>query len=527
MRLAWTLDDLLTADSDTARMHFSATAWPLNTPADRKLFVEVFGRISFDSDPQAVRRHFESALTAAARQAISVRDVAYWLSDAGRSDMTATLKKAADAVAFNCGISIGHPMEIEIDSPTYRRRQLDSAQRQWAEESAAGRLEHAERTLALLGRFESLRQSSPQLNPAQILQQLAPLDQGKTLQALLMADASRTAANLWIASGSQLLKLLLPSAQLLPDNASLATGGQDLMSDPKSETKPLASSAPETVFTSPTPIRSVRPAEISGRQTLLLGSQNSVIRLDPASTAQSICYCDDDTPRQMGFNSTVLLDNTLWAAHGQAGLVAWNVDRPESPLNALRPDVLQKQANASSDRPGHLLKLDDQRALFAVGPSLLLLTADGKITPLHPPRGDDDSSIVAILDEHQTIAILHASGQLLRLHCPGLEIAARQRPTASTTAAAPLPWMGTVRLLLATAEGPIRCLSRDDPLVTQYLSPYRALAILNATAGCIAAVTSDRQRLIIWNSWDSSSPVADYSITSLTRHRIADMAFAK
>jgi hypothetical protein len=325
-----------------------------------------------------------------------------------------------------------------------------------------------------------------------------------------LADASQKSATLWIASGPQLLKLTLPAGSASAEAGSLIPE------------KIPSSSAPF-----PTPLRSIRATEIAAQPTLLLGAQNSVIRLDPALSEQSVCYHDEPIPRQMGFNSAVILDDTLWAAHSEAGLIAWAIDQPNTPLRALRSDHLQQQTRAASARPGNLIGLDDQRALFALGPSLLLLTADGTITPVPHLSPEGEATIVAILDEHETIAILHADGQLLRLHRSTLDIAARQRPTGQIASATSLPWMGTIRLLLATAEGPIHCIGRDDPLITRYLSPHRALPILAATSGWIAAVSSDRQRLILWNTWDTAKPALDFPITPQTRHRIADIVFAK
>jgi hypothetical protein len=52
------------------------------------------------------------------------------------------------------------------------------------------------------------------------------------------------------------------------------------------------------------------------------------------------------------------------------------------------------------------------------------------------------------------------------------------------------------------------------------------LAALAATNGLIAGVSADRQRVVIWNSWDPRRPAAEINVTARTRHRIADVAFA-
>jgi hypothetical protein len=77
--------------------------------------------------------------------------------------------------------------------------------------------------------------------------------------------------------------------------------------------------------------------------------------------------------------------------------------------------------------------------------------------------------------------------------------------------------------LLAGEEGPVQCVGVDDPLVTHYASPYRGLRAVSATAEWIAAVSPDRQRLVLWNSWEGRQPAGEVFLTALARHRIADI----
>jgi hypothetical protein len=66
----------------------------------------------------------------------------------------------------------------------------------------------------------------------------------------------------------------------------------------------------------------------------------------------------------------------------------------------------------------------------------------------------------------------------------------------------------------------------DDDLVTQYVSPHRELRVVTASAERVVAVSSDRQRLIVWNTWDGRKPVAEIYLAGIARHRVADAAFA-
>ena len=92
-------------------------------------------------------------------------------------------------------------------------------------------------------------------------------------------------------------------------------------------------------------------------------------------------------------------------------------------------------------------------------------------------------------------------------------------------AAAALPWLGELRLLLAGDDGPVQCIGFDDQLVTQYATVHRGLRLLAGSAGVVAAVSPDRQRLILWNSWEGRRPAAEVAVAAVAKHRIADVTF--
>jgi hypothetical protein len=49
---------------------------------------------------------------------------------------------------------------------------------------------------------------------------------------------------------------------------------------------------------------------------------------------------------------------------------------------------------------------------------------------------------------------------------------------------------------------------------------------VTGSAEVVAAVSADRQRVILWNSWDGRKPAAEVFLAGLARHRVADVAFA-
>ena len=78
---------------------------------------------------------------------------------------------------------------------------------------------------------------------------------------------------------------------------------------------------------------------------------------------------------------------------------------------------------------------------------------------------------------------------------------------------------------MATDDGPVQCSGFDDPLVTQYLSVYRGLRAIAGSTTTVAALSPDRQRIVIWNAWDGREPAVELFIGALARHRVADITF--
>src|SRR5439155_20771299 len=103
---------------------------------------------------------------------------------------------------------------------------------------------------------------------------------------------------------------------------------------------------------------------------------------------------------------------------------------------------------------------------------------------------------------------------------------AGERRCGAITAAGVLPWMGTSRLLLASEDGPICCVGGDDPLVTQYTSPHRGFRGVAASGATVAAISPDRQRLILWNSWDGRQVGADGRDRKSTRLNSSHVAIS-
>jgi hypothetical protein len=306
----------------------------------------------------------------------------------------------------------------------------------------------------------------------------------------LLASAGKTAgARLWAVAGPSLIAIPnedSPVPKLIPLPAELG------------------------------PLRSISPG-VDGE--LLVGCRGGVMRVDPESPEKAMLFQDPRMASQLGFNAAILVENCIWATHGEAGLVAWQLNDPAAPQIAVRP----KSVNFPDFSPRNLAAVDANRLIVSTARQLFTASSDGQIAALGAPASAD---IVGIFAQEDQILIVQEDGLICALNPRDLSEICRQRRTGRVTAAATLPWLDDARLLLATEDGPILCAGIDDDLITQYASAHRAPRIVAGASDRIAAVTSDRQRLILWRSWDGRKPYAELHLANLAKHRIADVGFA-
>jgi hypothetical protein len=126
--------------------------------------------------------------------------------------------------------------------------------------------------------------------------------------------------------------------------------------------------------------------------------------------------------------------------------------------------------------------------------------------------------------DRRGVVLVRENGAVATHDRETLAVQGEERRGGKINGAAPLPWLGNQRLLLATEDGPIQCIGTEDPLVTQYCSAHRGLKRLAAAADWVVAVSTDRQRLVLWNSWEGRKPAAEVGIASIARHRVADVS---
>jgi hypothetical protein len=507
MRLRWNLVNLISSDGHKLQGTFACSVRPLSEAAEKKVFAEVFlsGKASARGDD--VVAHFSPTLTAVAANTAGMHKALDLLTDEQQKVVIKALKQAAEKLAFNCGLEILSPLEIELQSPSLQQQKLEQLERNLAEQRVAGQVEHFERAASLLKQFDAIRQSSPALAPGAVLQQISPSDQGEMLQTLLLAaGTSKTPRLLWGAAGPSLLRIDPRAKSIKVEVIALAT---DLG-----------------------PLRSSQSAELDGQTVLLVGARSGVMIVRPDAPQETPrMYRDEEISSQLGFSRAVIWQNQIWACHGEAGVVAWDLNSADAPKAVFRPanfpplsakpgEMVSSEIRHRS--PRNLTVLGDDRLLFSIGPTLVALDPKSKLTVIDSTEGSD---VAAIMTDERGVYVIREDGGIF-VHDPlTMAIISEERRGGRITTAGMLPWLGTMRLLLVGDTGPIQCLGTQDQLVTEYCSKHRGLRSVTATVDIIAAVSADRQRLVLWNTWDGRKPLTELSVANAARHRLADLNF--
>lgn len=527
LRVRWELADLLASDGHALRIDFTGSVRAIPESAERRMLEEVL----LDHRPAVtvndISAHFAGALRAAAARVAQQHAASAWVSDVSHQrELIEALKTSAASVAFACGLEVLPPYQATVSSPSFERQRLRQMQQTLAEQQAAGQVEHFQRAADLMRQFESLRAATPGLPPGRVLQQISAADRGAVLRTLLMASADgKMPQKLWAVSGPYLVEI---TAQA--DEEGRITPRPNLISLPPS----LG------------PLRSVRSAEVDGRTVLLVGARSGFILVDPQKPNEPRLYHDASVETEHGFNRIVYWPSRrqFCGTHADAGLVCWDMEVPEAPRIAVRTVELlpvghvmptgapsmavNSQASyagsmqgGGSGGPRNLTVLDESTLLFGIGGTLF--TWNGNDAAALP--NDSRADIVAILPDAERMLCVSDDGSIGVMDAQTRQWIDRQHHAGRVRAAGALPWLGTTRVLLAGDDGPIQCVGLDDPLVTHYTSPYRGLRMVAGSATLLAASSPDRQRVVLWNSWDGRQPAGELFMTSSTRHRITDLAF--
>lgn len=506
LRVRWSLSDLASADGHDLRLTFSCSVRALPDPTERRMLAEVLLHDRSAVAEGDVATHFTPALRAAADQVCRARAGESLVSEEGKAALLEALRGAIRPVAFACGVETMAPFQLDVQSQSLQQQRLRAMQRAAAEQHAAGQVQHLQRSAELLKQFQAIREAAPELSAGHVLQRINAADRGAMLQTLLLAGSSdQRRQALWAVAGPYLVKI------------HDADDG---------------SARPELIPLPPTlgPLRSVQPADAGGG--LLIGARSGFLHVIPDSPDNAEPYADPEVTSALGFSRVVQTADGFCACHSEAGVVFWSNDQHEAPTRAVRPgeigDWLASHPAGTADHPAksiaprNLQPLDASTVVFSVGHRILTCGPRG----LGEWDSQSAADVVALVPAEQQIYAIHSDGAICGFDRSSGQITCHEKRAARVAAAGGLPWLGGLRFLLADEDGTISCAGLDDDLVTQYHSPHRGLRMVSGSADRVAAVSSDRQRLIVWNSWDGKKPAFELYLAGLTKHRIADVQFA-
>lgn len=507
LRVRWSFNELMTSDNHELRVTFTCSARVLPDPTERRMFEEVLLGARYALTDDDLAAHFERTLNPVAAKVAEKHAAAEWSTEQFFPELTQALRVAADKIAFGCGVELLPPFQVEVQSPTYQRQRLRAMQQSLAEQQTAGQMEHFHRAAELLKQFQSIRAAAPELSPGRVLDQISAADRGAVLQMLLLAAAKEgRAQHLWAVAGPYLVRI-------------------DLQDGPP---RPQLFPLPPTLG----PLRSVSCVTIDDKRRLAVGARSGFMLIDPHSPSDPQLYTDSSVESPLGFNQIVYWDSkkAFVASHGDRGVVRWNRDQTDAPDAALRPGrfmgpepiLTSDSGSTHTAGPRNLTVLDDNALLFNAGAKLFATDLE----QVQPIASESNADIVAILPEDRQMLIVHEDGALCGLDRAARSVTCLSRRGTRVRSAGALPWLGTQRLLLAGADGPIICAGLDDPLISEYQSVHRGMRVVTGSSDLIAGVSADRQRLILWQSWDGRQPLTEIYLTGMTRHRIADIEFA-
>jgi hypothetical protein len=238
------------------------------------------------------------------------------------------------------------------------------------------------------------------------------------------------------------------------------------------------------------------------------------MRVDPKDPERTMAYVIPGLASEYGFTSVAIAEGRVWATHRDAGLVVWVEGRGGSPERSWQPAML-------GGVPGLLAEgVDNGPPMFAVESNLMRWSGDRWTVAMSAA-----SKYVAVFSADAARVLVTEEGVVRQVNRDCSDSTADDRPVGRVAAAAVLPWLSSHRLLLVRPDGPVECIGLEDGLVTRYEGGHVGLRGVAGSAGRIAAMSADRQRVLAWDPWDGRKPVVDLHLAAVTRHRVADLVF--
>src|SRR5207244_13474350 len=103
-----------------------------------------------------------------------------------------------------------------------------------------------------------------------------------------------------------------------------------------------------------------QPAEIDGQRVLLVGARSGIMVVNPEKPSEPQLYNDPELVSQMGFSRAVIWRNGLWACHGDAGVVGWDLGALDRPKTVLRPAHLPAAMPTTASSSGTSIEITQE-----------------------------------------------------------------------------------------------------------------------------------------------------------------------
>lgn len=471
-----TWPDLPTSDGESLAIRWSASMCCVDSDADRTLLAERYlngtastlaaGRVSKD-----LALAIAPALTKAA--AAMAADT---VLDSQRDNIAQLIEREARRAAFAVGLAILPPYRMMVTCPSRER---------------AARLAEAGDRLAAVARHDDTRAASL----AELTQTIATASDNPLL-------AQRAIASIRLGDPLDLLRataIVDPSWSSTSPRLWIAAGTQVAVVD---VTRPAISTAQtRSPGDALGPVRSVSPARVDDSDVLLVGARDGVYVVSVEEPIRTLHTLRFDTGSEFGFNAACFLpvERTVVASHSQAGIVAWSLERPETPS---------------------VVAIGRARSVIAVGEDRAAILVDGKLTSY--ARGFEPEPMSGETREIESAM----NGRRRRLREEPSD-GSDGRYSPAVAAEDEIEVGGVARVVRPLAAGGLEMIDVAGGGMRLPIGPGNLAARwVIARPGFVAAVSVDRTRVLLIDLARPEAVHAELNIVTALGSRVADVCFA-
>lgn len=413
---------------------------------------------------------------------------------------------ALNEACFSAGLTVERAPTLRFDSPAYRQvrdaqqraattRAEHEASRQVEEALRDARNKHLEHLSGLLDRLRGLANSAPDTALPDLIRTFTERQRGEIYEALFAAEAP-TAQTAWIvvAAGSE-LHFFRPGKDETPARVLRVDGAAG-------------------------PIRSVQTAndEKLGL-VLLVGAATGIYRwpVDRAEPDLTLLVPDAGDIRG-GFNSAVLAEGRIYAAHSELGL--WEWDLGETGQCRRRLGSFTRDATAVRG-----VQAFDGDLLVGVDDQILGFRPAGPVDDTERIYRGSEATITSICPSHDGLFAGNAQGDVLHwpkgaLSNPKLLHRGMNRAAESVGL---LAQNGVSRLIFSDTSPRVHAMVLGDSFRCQYEAGGQTLRRVDIAPDLLVGTNDLRDRLFCWRPSTPAEPHQTIAVSRLCGHSIQDL----